>query len=182
MRRTSYRKVAERVLLGPLPEARKRRSHPAEKGARGTTSDDGGGLHRAAGACADDAERAGHISAQAAAAEDQVVADNQGERRMTHAGGRPQSRATAEGQGRTPASAPSSSTTRTSGSGDRSCRRCGRPIPGRRMKFCGDTCRMRAKRAEEVIRRRERDARIDGLVVEVERALAALKAGLASGS
>ena len=50
------------------------------------------------------------------------------------------------------------------------------------MKFCGDTCRMRAKRAEEVIRRRERDARIDGLVVEVERALAALKAGLASGS
>ncbi len=61
---------------------------------------------------------------------------------------RPHSQDEAEVREETPASRPSSDTTRTSGSGGRSCWVCGRPITGRRRNgCCSDRCRLRAGRA-----------------------------------
>ena len=71
--------------------------------------------------------------------------------------------------------------TRTSASEGHSCRQCGESVPGRRRNFCSDRCRMRARRADDHARLRHRDARLQDLVADVERAVAALKAELASG-
>ena len=60
-------------------------------------------------------------------------------------------------------------TTRTTASDGQSCRQCGGPIRGRRRNgYCGDACRMRARRAEDAARRRELLTRLKGIVTAVE--------------
>lgn len=59
--------------------------------------------------------------------------------------------------------------TRTTGSQDGLCRRCGASIKGRRRnRFCSDKCRMATRRECDGLRRREAVARLKEAVVAVE--------------
>lgn len=44
---------------------------------------------------------------------------------------------------------------RTTASEGASCDRCGRPLTGRKQRFCSDRCRMRARRTIDEERRRD---------------------------
>lgn len=57
---------------------------------------------------------------------------------------------------------------RTTASDTPSCAQCGRPLRGRQERFCSDRCRMRLRRDDEAIRRRELLGRLQDLVGEVE--------------
>ena len=64
---------------------------------------------------------------------------------------------------------------RTSASSAASCHWCGGAISGRRRNgFCSDRCRMRARRAERAVR-------VEGLLADIDEAVAALRAELRRG-
>jgi hypothetical protein len=58
--------------------------------------------------------------------------------------------------------------TRTTASAGQSCERCGRPLTGRKKRFCSDACRMRDRRDRE-------RARIAELFGRLESDVAALR-------
>jgi hypothetical protein len=58
--------------------------------------------------------------------------------------------------------------TRTPASAGQSCERCGRPLTGRKTRFCSDVCRMRDRRDCE-------RARIASLLGQLEGGIAALR-------
>jgi predicted nucleic acid-binding Zn ribbon protein len=58
--------------------------------------------------------------------------------------------------------------TRTTASDGRSCEQCGRPLTGRKERFCSDRCRM-------AVRREQERARVDELLRRLEGDLNALR-------
>ena len=60
---------------------------------------------------------------------------------------------------------------RTTASDGRFCEQCGRPLTGRKERWCSDRCRMRVRRADEAARQRE-------LLGNMRQALSALEAEL----
>jgi predicted nucleic acid-binding Zn ribbon protein len=64
-----------------------------------------------------------------------------------------------------------SSESRTTASAGRSCEQCGKPLAGRKERFCSDGCRMRDRRQEQA-------ARIDELLTTIEESVTALRGEL----
>ena len=61
--------------------------------------------------------------------------------------------------------------TRTTGSEDRPCIRCGRQLQLRQQRYCSDRCRMRDRREAEAVRKRDLVSRLDAVVAEAKREL-----------
>lgn len=61
--------------------------------------------------------------------------------------------------------------TRTTAFSGRSCNQCGRPLTGRKQRFCSDRCRMQDRRAKENRRRSDLLNRLRQAVSELEREL-----------